>query len=152
MRILVTGATGFVGRYVVPAIAQRGHIVRGVIRCLPNDSGCVPEPSAGPDSAGGSTGIECAYGDLLRPQTLGSALQNVNAVVNLAISVTANREIQFAETIKGTTNLCEAMVSAGITRIIHCSSRAVYDWTQATQTSDESPPVDAAPQFRDDYA
>jgi UDP-glucose 4-epimerase len=148
MRVLVTGATGFVGRYVVPAIAQRGHTVRALTR-----SGSAPNwPQTAPGSAGGFSNVEIAQGDLLQPTTLPDALHGIDAVVHLAINVTADREIQIAETIQATTNLCEAMVVAGVTRIIHCSSRAVYDWVQAKKTPDESAPIDAAPQFRDDYA
>jgi UDP-glucose 4-epimerase len=44
------------------------------------------------------------------------------------------------------------MVASNVTRIVHCSSRAVYDWVQAKKTPDESAPIDAAPQFRDEYA
>jgi nucleoside-diphosphate-sugar epimerase len=140
MRVLVTGATGFVGRYVVPAIAQRGHTVRALTR------------STAPGSAGGSPNVEITQADLLQPTTLKDALLNIDAVVHLAIGVTPDRDIQLPETIEATTNLCEAMVAAGVTRIVHCSSRAVYDWVQAKKTTDESAPIDAAPQFRDDYA
>lgn len=153
MRILVTGATGFVGRYVAPAIARRGHTVRTLVRSVPHNSVPAPaSPPAAPGSVGGFSDIEIVHGDLLQPETLPPAIHGTDAVVHLAISVTGNREIQLAETVQGTTNLCEAMVAAGVTRIIHCSSRAVYDWVQAKKTPDESAPIDAAPQFRNDYA
>jgi nucleoside-diphosphate-sugar epimerase len=153
MRILVTGATGFVGRYVVPAIARRGHTVRALIRSIPQYSGsALALPPIAPGSAGGFAGVESAHGDLLQPETLPQPLQGIDTVVHLAISVTKNREIQLAETVQSTTNLCEAMVSAGVTRIVHCSSRSVYDWSQAKKSPNESAPIDAAPQFRDDYA
>src|SRR4029079_13493732 len=110
MRVLVTGATGFVGRYTVPAIAQRGHTVRALTR-----SGSASHwPPTAPGSAGGFSNVEIAQGDLLQPTTLQDALRGVDAVVHLAISVTPQREIQFAETVQSTTNLCEAMVAAGV--------------------------------------
>ncbi len=152
MRVLVTGATGFVGRYVVPAIAQRGHIVRALVRSDSHNSDLTPKPPTVPGSAGGFSAVEQVQGDLLQPKTLPHALHGVDTVMHLAISVTANREIQLAETVQGTTNLCDAMVSEGVTRMIHCSSRAVYNWVRAKKTPDESAPLDAAPQFRNDYA
>jgi nucleoside-diphosphate-sugar epimerase len=153
MRILMTGATGFVGRYVAPVIARRGHTVRALTRTVAKNSAPASElPPTAPGSARGFLAVEPVQGDLLNPKTLLPALQEIDAVVHLAISVTANREIQLAETIEGTTNLCEAMVSAGIRRMIHCSSRAVYDWNQAKMSPDESAPIDTAPLFRDDYA
>src|SRR5215212_9773891 len=150
MRVLVTGATGFVGQYVVPAIAQRGHTVRALIRSAPRHPLASDLPPAATGSAGGFSDVETIQGDLLQPETLRSALRDVDAVVHLAISLTGNRGILLADTIKATTNLCEEMVSANVTRIVHCSSRAVYDWAQAQKTPDESAPIDSAPQFRDD--
>src|SRR5262249_3226970 len=132
MRVLVTGASGFVGRYVVRAIAERGHTVRALSRRAVG-------------------GFESVQADLLQPSTLPDALQNIDAVVHLAISVTPDREILRDETIEGTKNLCDAMVAAGATRFIHCSSRAVYDWKLAKKTPDESAPLDANPQLRDEY-
>ncbi len=153
MRILVTGATGFVGRYVVPAIAQRGHGVRALIHTVPRISDVALNlPSTAPGSAGGSSAVEYAQADLLHPETLPSAVLSIDAVVHLAISFTPNRETQLTETIESTKNLCEAMVAAGVTQIVHCSSRAVYDLPAAKKKPDETAPIDSAPQFRDDYA
>jgi UDP-glucose 4-epimerase len=133
MRVLVTGASGFVGRYVMPAIANRGHSVRALSR-RPVEA------------------VEFFEADLLQPPTLAAALKGIDAVVHLAISVTPDREILRDETIVGTKNLCEAMVATGVTRLIHCSSRAVYDWKLAKRTPDESAALDANPQLRDEYA
>lgn len=133
MRVLVTGASGFVGRYVMPAVAKRGHSARALSR----------RPVEG---------FAFAEADLLQPAALPSALQDVDAVIHLAIRVTPDREILRDETIEGTKNLCDAMVAAGVTRLIHCSSRAVYDWKLAKQTPDESAPLDANPELRDEYA
>jgi UDP-glucose 4-epimerase len=132
MRVLATGASGFVGRYVVPAIAARGHIVRALSRRPVED-------------------FESVEANLLQPSTLPAALRDSDAVVHLAISVTPAREILRDETIEGTKNLCDAMVAAGVSRLIHCSSRAVYDWKLAKRTPDESAPLDANPQLRDEY-
>jgi uncharacterized protein YbjT (DUF2867 family) len=46
-RVFVTGGTGFMGRYLIPELARRGHIVRALVRPgsenkLP--SGCTPVP------------------------------------------------------------------------------------------------------------
>ena len=63
--ILVTGATGTVGREVVKFLVERGEQVRAVTR--------------NPDTAA-LPGAEVAGGDPSRPKTLTSALNGINAV------------------------------------------------------------------------
>lgn len=64
--ILVTGATGKVGRNVVSQLLDQGESVRALVR--------------DPASAGLPTGVELARGDLAQPETLASALDGVRAV------------------------------------------------------------------------
>jgi len=68
--ILVTGATGTVGGAVVRHLVAAGHPVRALVR----------QPGAGrvPD------GVEVAYGDLSRPETLAEALSGVERMYLLA--------------------------------------------------------------------
>jgi len=68
--ILVTGATGTVGGAVVRQLVAAGHPVRALVR----------QPGAGrvPD------GVEVAYGDLTRPETLAEALSGVERMYLLA--------------------------------------------------------------------
>jgi len=40
MRIVVTGATGFVGRHLIPALRTRGHEVIGIVRSIPAATDC----------------------------------------------------------------------------------------------------------------
>ncbi|MFH8687483.1 NmrA family NAD(P)-binding protein [Streptomyces anulatus] len=67
MTILVTGATGTLGRHVVEQLGRTGHKVRALTR---NPAGeiCLPD------------GVEVVAGDLARPQTLAAALDGVSAV------------------------------------------------------------------------
>jgi nucleoside-diphosphate-sugar epimerase len=138
VRVLVTGATGFIGQHVVAAIARRGHQVRALTRRADNSV----RPVAN---------VEFVLGDLLESDTIRSALANVDAVVHLAIAATPEREILVDESIQGAENLCSAMVAAGVERLVHCSSRAVYDATRA-QSLDELAPLQDEPNFRDDYS
>lgn len=65
-RILVTGATGRVGRHVVDGLVAAGAEVRALVR----DATRARFPE----------GVEIAVGDLTRPETLGAALEDVGAV------------------------------------------------------------------------
>ncbi len=66
MKILVTGATGTVGRHLVEQLSQARHQVRALTR--------------NPTKANFPEGVEVIAGDLTRPTTLGPALEGVTAL------------------------------------------------------------------------
>lgn len=66
MTILVTGATGNVGRHIVNQLLEAGHHVRALTR--------------NPSSAKLPEGVEVAYGDLTEPKTLAPALNGVTGM------------------------------------------------------------------------
>jgi len=68
MTILVTGATGTVGRHVTELLVQRGAAVRALTRNAQRAKSVLPE------------GVEIAVGDLMRPDTLREALQGVEGM------------------------------------------------------------------------
>lgn len=70
-RVLVTGATGFVGRHLCPVLTQRGYRVRGAVRREP--------PSSFP------TEVEwCRVGEIGPETDWAAALEGVQYVVHLA--------------------------------------------------------------------
>jgi NADH dehydrogenase len=75
--VLVTGATGYVGRRLVPRLLEAGYGVRALVR----DPGARNWPAA----------VERARGDLTDAASLGAACEGASAVVNLA-AVTADRK------------------------------------------------------------
>ena len=66
MKILVTGATGRVGHYLVEQLFEAGHQVRALTR--------------NPAKAKFSQGVEVVAGDLTNPATLASALEGVTGL------------------------------------------------------------------------
>jgi uncharacterized protein YbjT (DUF2867 family) len=68
MTILVTGATGTVGRHVTEQLLDRGAAVRALTRNAERAKTILPE------------GVEIAVGDLMRPETLREALRGVEAM------------------------------------------------------------------------
>ncbi len=71
MKVLVTGATGFTGSYVVTALLQRGANVRCFVRQSSN-AAALPAGQ-----------IEIAWGELNDPDSLEAALSGCEALVNL---------------------------------------------------------------------
>ena len=69
MLLALTGATGFIGQYLLRELPKRGHRLRVLLR----------HPSAVP--------MQCAsavIGDLARPRNMSAALEGVDAVIHSA--------------------------------------------------------------------
>src|SRR4051794_14752319 len=102
-RVLVTGATGYVGRRLVPALIAAGHEVRALAR----------DPAATTLPAGS----EAVQGDLTDPASLARAVEGVDVVVHLA-AVTADRKPPpggyDAVNAVGTEALASAAAGAGV--------------------------------------
>ncbi len=80
MHVLVTGATGFVGGRLVPALLDAGHDVRALVR--DRESYDPPE------------GVTVAEGDLLEPGGFESALDDVDAAYYLVHSMLAGADFE----------------------------------------------------------
>lgn len=76
MRVLVTGATGYIGGRLIPRLLERGHDVRVLVR----DRERV-EPLLWADA------VEVVEGDLHRPETLAPSLEGVDAAYYLVHSM-----------------------------------------------------------------
>jgi NADH dehydrogenase len=110
MTVLVTGASGFVGRHTVRALAARGLRVRALVR----DVG----------GAGALDGVDCELvrGDMTDPESLRAAVAGCEAVVHLVAILTGRaRDFERVMT-RGTSDLLDAAHSAGVGRFVHMSA------------------------------
>lgn len=128
MKVLVTGAGGFLGRYVVDRLRARNHVVRAIIR---------PTSSA-PNSP---CGVEVFPADLELSDNLDSAFAEIDAVIHLALATAGSKHGQIVSTISGTERFLNAMARSKVRRLIHVSSLVVYDWAQVHGTLDENSPL-----------
>lgn len=114
MRILVTGASGFIGSGLVSILADLGHDVCALMRSTAS-SEFLKEAR-----------FTRLTGDLCEPETLERACQNVEVVIHCAgLTAAKNREEFFRFNAEGTRNLARAAIRSGsVKRMIFISSQA----------------------------
>lgn len=118
MRLLVTGASGFVGRAVCADVLRRGHAVSAGLRRV--------EDGTSLDLEGGET---IAVGTINAATDWRNALADCESVVHLAARVHVLRDEandQLAEyravNVEGTLNLARQAVDAGVRRFVYLST------------------------------
>ncbi|MDQ3065602.1 MAG: complex I NDUFA9 subunit family protein [Actinomycetota bacterium] len=116
MKILVTGATGFIGPYVVRALVDAGHHVR-VLEREPGRSSELPSQ-------------EAVAGDVTDRASLRRAVEGMDAVVHL-IAIINGRPQDFERImVQGTRDLVEAAKDAGVRRFVHMSALGTDETTK----------------------
>lgn len=115
MKVLVTGASGFLGSYVAEQLAAEGHVVRALVR--PRSDRRILEKLPG---------VEFAPGAIEDRSSLAKAVPGVDAVVHVAGIVKARRPQDFFDVnTEGTKNLLDAALSGGgVGRFVYVSSLA----------------------------
>ena len=143
LKVLVTGANGFLGRHVVAEFLRRGHPVRALVR-----------PAADVDRLGWPSKVEIFRADLRAARDLPEAFAGIDALVHLAAGVKGSEEAQFAASVVGTERLLDAMAQTATKRLVLASSFSVYDWSAIRGNLTEESPVEPAPDLydRDGYA
>lgn len=122
--VLVTGANGFVGSHMVPALADAGRRVLALVR---DDAGA--DQVMRRLSPGQRTTVEIRTGDVTKPETLPSALVGADAVLHL---VAVPRDWDGGATLRlvnteGTRNVLKAASDAGVRRFVHLGALGVID-------------------------
>ncbi|TWT97610.1 3 beta-hydroxysteroid dehydrogenase/Delta 5--_4-isomerase [Botrimarina colliarenosi] len=140
MNVLITGASGFLGRSVTAAIVARGHSVIALVRDPERASTVLP------------SSVRLVEGDLRVPRSLAGALDGVDAVIHLAACVVGDDDEQLASSVVGAENLLAAMDAGGVRRLIYCGTLSVYDWRRAKSPLDEESPLESDLYTRDGYA
>jgi dihydroflavonol-4-reductase len=132
VKVLVTGATGFVGNHLTRALAASGHEVRALVR-----------PGARGDGLA-ANGIEAFVGQLTEKADVVAAVAGCGRVYHLAAAfrnVKHSDQLYWDVNVGGTLNVLAAARQHGCERVIHCSTGGVHGHI-------EEPPANETYRFR----
>ena len=128
LKILVTGASGFIGTSLVPKLVAGGHHVRTMGR-----SNSVPK-------AFQNLTLEHKRGDVTNPEHVQEAVSGCEVVYHLAGLVSYKKRDmarQYAVNVLGTRNILDACLRNNIKRVIHTSSVAAMGIPKEGELGDE---------------
>jgi nucleoside-diphosphate-sugar epimerase len=134
-RVAVTGATGFLGRYIVDVLQARGARVIGVVR----------NPAKVPELA--RKGVELRRADLGERARLAEGFAGADAVVsNAALFSLSNQRWEEHEraNVQGTQNVMGACQDARVSRVVQVSSVAVYGLFVRGRVDEDAPQLGPA--------
>jgi dihydroflavonol-4-reductase len=128
-RVLVTGATGFIGSHVARLLAERGDEVVLAVQ------------DGSPDTAIADLDLKRVRGDVLDRRSVRRALRGAERVFHCA-GVTSVRpddgERLFEVNVGGTKLVMEECLRAGVERVVYTSSAAVVGPAARGKTADET--------------
>ena len=141
MRVLVTGAGGFIGSHLVEDLVRQGHSVRALVRY--NSSGHTGWLKHVHEDVRGQ--FETVFGDVRDIGSIDVVTRNQDSIMNLAaligIPYSYDAPGAYVETnIGGTLNLLQSARRNGVDRFIQTSTSEVYGSAQ-TVPIDESHPI-----------
>ncbi len=129
MKILVTGANGFLGSHVVEQLLARQHQIVALIRPAARAPNWVDR-------------VDLHRVDLRAPKSLEEMLADVDVVLHIAAATSGSEDAQFAATVGGTEKLLDAVAKVGIKKVVLISSFVVYDWDRITGELTENNALD----------
>ena len=141
MKLLVTGATGFVGSVLVPELVARYGAAAVTVFALPGE----PPP---PSWAG--LGVEIQRGDVLDAESVHRAVAGRSHVVHLAGLISYWRrdaERLMRVNRDGVRHVVDACLRAGVRRLVHISSVGAVGFHRDGEPADETTPFNWPPAF-----
>jgi dihydroflavonol-4-reductase len=131
-KVLVTGASGFVGSAVAKSLAEAGYSVRALVR------------PASPRQHLDGCNVEFAAGDLRDADSLQHAMKGMRYLFHVAADyrLWARNPSEITEVnVTGTRNLMTAALCEGIERVVYTSSVATLALRSDGQPVDETVPL-----------
>lgn len=140
MKLLVTGADGFIGSHLTEALVRAGHDVRAfVLYNSFNSWGWLDRCAA--DVKGK---FDVFAGDVRDPNGVRAAMKDREAVLHLAALIAIPYSYHSPDTyvdtnIKGTLNIVQAARDLGVVKVVHTSTSEVYGTARFVPITEEHP-------------
>jgi nucleoside-diphosphate-sugar epimerase len=135
MKVLVTGAGGFIGRHIVEELCEQGHQVRAT------------DLPSGNLSAPGKSGAELVPGDLLNQADVAAMLEGITHVIHCAATFNMGLPVETCLRVNrdATCLLCDEVGKRGVEQFLHMSTGGVYGSSVYTPMREDHPhhPPDA---------
>ena len=127
MRVLLTGASGFIGRNIVNELLSHDYKVVALTR---NPNLLIQ-------------GVDVVVGDITKKETLSDAFTNIDAVFhNAALAMDWGKRKDFQKVnVWGTKNIMHLCQKNGIKRIVYTSSAGVYGFPNTPEIITEKSPL-----------
>ncbi len=132
MKVLVTGATGYIGMRICEALAAKGHQVHALYR-----SATKAAPLKGQE------GIELFQGDILDAASIARAIKGTDAVIHVAAFAkpwAPDRNIYHRINVQGARTVFEAAHRSDVPRVVFTSTAGVISPSEGGRLSDEHTP------------
>ncbi len=140
MKILITGADGFIGSHLTETLVRKGCDVRAFVLYNSFNSWGWLDKCA-PDVKGK---FEVFAGDIRDPHGVKEAMKGCDVVLHLAALIAIPYSYHSPDTyvdtnIKGTLNVLQAARELGVKRIVHTSTSEVYGTARFVPITEEHP-------------
>jgi nucleoside-diphosphate-sugar epimerase len=137
LRVVVTGAGGFVGRFVAERLAEQGLAVTAAARAVPEDA-----------VAGSASGPRWLKADLLEPRMLPEAFDALIHCAALLPSRCAEPAALYRGNFEMASRVFDQAVRAGARIIVNLSSMSVYGAISVPVVTETLAPTDPDPYGR----
>jgi len=128
MRILITGATGFIGSYIVEALLAERHEVRALVRKTSRTAALKAQ------------GVDLIFGDVADLKSLDAIEKKFDSIIHCAAYVAdKNPEKLRTVNVVGTENICRLSLRLGVERLVYLSSVAVISGNEQIPLTEDLP-------------